>query len=652
MFKIKQKKMTKTAGTPLPKDTRTWPSEVLKGVVNQHPYIDASKINLSFSNLDPESGASGVVRIDKKAAVPFYIRENKITGKKELDPLDVVYDGEKYQSLDEVSYASVQDSANSIGKLVDKSQAPNKNKYVGDQTGDVTPLEWTPQMPFGPGKMSTASCGITTSMLRNHHDMARLKSLLASHSGINSVLSDIGIGGPLESMMNESSESLSPKENTVYIRPYANASTFTVTHTDGVTKIVNIGDLRRMLADDFPTAVRQVRSNGYYLYSNLPRAKSSDVGGIPWMNVSTPVTLSGRYMTGSGRRFVFSNVIDFDGTNVLGMQLAVDENTRSYARGEKFVGYPVNQMPEDDLLPEASKYDVIVEGSKGVFAYVSNGVAVCTRPFVVESVVELPGLSDNAMVVSSSTGLKIGLVPLSDIIRPQEIRPEMLAPYRGILPVKSYYIPTHMTFLFLGDNETIADLGALKFSRPEVTLHKNAGTFSIVGKLESGRLINMSRVSEEDAVVKMASFGASEKTINKVIHARDGESLKAYGLLDPEADVEVKVASVDLSEFRKLAADALKAVDESIAGGAADAQVADAVVSMQFIDDENLQEVIGSDNIFAECEDKLARMLLASRQGESSIEEVGVQKALKGLGAARRSLKKLAIELDSRSAKQ
>lgn len=656
MFRLK--KMKKLAGVPLPGDTKTWPSEILKAIVNQHPYIDASKVSLSFKDVDPESGAHGMISIAKKAAVPFSIRKNDSTGKNELDPLDVIFDGAKYQSFDESSFEDVMESEG-VGNVVSKNKVdvPSGNKYIGDKTGDVTPLEWTSNPTGFGGKVSTASCGLLGKVVRTENDVAKLQSLMGSYSGVNSVLSAIGIGAPLERLTSGASESSKQRPDVFFVRRRGySASEFYVTTPDDDTRVMGITDLKQALGVDFKSVIRQVNRAGFAVVTDIPENLSSDIQDISWDNVKFPVQNSGAYTLqtpggefSSDKFYVFSNCFDFDGQNLRGQQLAVS-GSGQFSLAEKFFGEEINGINSDAL--DMLKFSEIDVNKKGIFVSEQWGVPTASRVFDVEQILDLPGLSDVAMVVRLDNGTRVGLVPIAGIIRCQPVRAELLSQYKGVLPAYSYYLPQHLSFVELSEPIVIPDYGSLKYSRPEVTVMKTANLYHIHGELEGGKRVDVRNLDLDRAVVKLASYGLEGPLLSKIIGIPNHKTLSLYGLREMAEKSQEKLASgIDLSEFKKHAEEAMKAVNEAATGGKIDGQIADAITSMQFVSDDTLSELVGSDNIFAECEDKLAKMLLASRQGEESIEENGVQKALKGIGTARRSLKKLSIELESNDAK-
>jgi len=162
--------------------------------------------------------------------------------------------------------------------------------------------------------------------------------------------------------------------------------------------------------------------------------------------------------------------------------------------------------------------------------------------------------------------------------------------------------------------------------------------------------ISVNRLKPEELRMKLAMHGVDDEVLVDVMSMKEGQEKKLYGLkyVAEKAKKEPEtIPSGELGSLKVAAEEALKAVDEAD-DAKSDPQVLDAVLSLQFVSEESLRDLLGADQLFEEVEDKLSRLLLASRQGEKSIHEQGVARALKGIGEAQKSLKTLAIELDDR----
>lgn len=646
LFTLK-KKFKKMAGTVIPNDPKSWPTEIVKNVAQNHPYIDTATLKLDFVDVDPETkGASGKIIAGDKLAIPFSIRKNDENRKLELDPLDIVYNGSAFRALSESSYAEgLQGEA--MGRIQENDErVPSKNQYIGHLTGDVTPLEWASQAGGGGGsRMATAGMGILSSMVKNQNDLARLRQMIQSYHGINSALESLGLKNDLVNLGTAMKETPSGARMAHIIR---NSTGFSVAFNDGDMKQITPRDLKVFLGDDYYPVMRQIANRGWVIIKDFPDVKSADVEELSV--TAGPIDIGGPYLidTAVGKLLgiVASEQLNFDGS-VSSAQSFLGKNGEYACTNEKLMGY---RMPDDDCTCAISA-GIISPGSKGVFFDNAFGSARCTPCFKITQVVSMPGMPEVILAIDEHSGKKIGLMPAEGVMRFKKIsNPPSFMPEDS-----SYYVPGHMEFFVAQKKINVRDRGQeVKKIQSSVRLKKNAGLYNIHGNLGDGSSIDSRYITKDNAVTKLAWLGLPERSIEKIASMKDGEERVFKNLVSPIAkDQTTKIASktnnyTQYFDRIKIAAEEVaNAVNESPTAQQ-DPQVLDAALSLQFVNSENLEEVIDAAPHFEEVEDKLSRMLLAARHGEASIDEKGVARALQGMGSAIQSIKTLTIALKSR----
>lgn len=645
LFKIK-KKFQKMAGTVIPNDPKSWPTEIMKNISQNHPYIDMSSIKLDFVDVDPETkGASGKIIAGDKLAIPFSIRKNDENRKLELDPIDIVYNGDQFKALSEASYAEgLQGEA--MGRVQNsEDKVPSKNQYIGHLTGDATPLEWSTSNSATGGRMVTAGIGILSSMVKNQNDVARLRQMIQNYHGINSALESLGLKNDLVNLGSAMNEGPSKARMAHVVR---NATGFSVAFNDGDMRQVTASDLKVFLGDDYYPIMRQVANRGWAIIKDFPDIKSADMEELSV--TAGPIEIGGPYLvdTAMGKLLgiVASEQLNFDGS-VSSAQTFLGKGGEYSCTKEKLMGY---RMPDDDCTCAISA-GIISPGTKGVFFDNAFGSARCTPCFKVNQVVSMPGMPDVIIATDEHTSKKIGLMPSEGVMRFRKISNPP-----SFMPENSYYVPGHMEFFAIKQKINARDRGQeVKKIQGKISIKKNAGLYNIFGNLESGEPIDFRNTSKTRAITKLAWYGLSESAIEKVASMKDGEEKELRGLVAPiiKEDV-VKIASKNNSAYKmyfdriKIAADEVAAAVNESPTAQQDPQVLDAALSLQFVNNENMEEVIDSAPHFEEVEDKLSRMLLAARHGEASIDEKGVARALQGMGSAIQSIKTLTIALKQR----
>jgi len=658
LYRKKYKDMIKSAGIRLPKDPKMWASEVLKTLVTEHPYIDTASTKITFSKVEPESDETvGKIIVENKVAIPFSIRENPKTKHLELDKLDILFDGERFMHLNEYSIKRSLDSDSNIKphSKNDYGSLPPQNRYIGDRTGDVTPLEYSgyPTAGTGGGMINTAGSGLLSRVIRSDNDISALRSLLVSYPGINSIAEVVGLNDSLQHLSTGMVER-EKDSNLAHIMRRSDGS-FAVAFGNGDTRVVSISDLQGGLGPDFKKCMRKVMQRGWCIIRDFPTLRSVEQPLVN--NIPSPVQHSGRYrlMTPNGdvcHGYVFSQMIDFDGSRIKRQKAVLDSGES--AEGIAFSGVRVSL--NHDNFP----IGCVNIGVKGCFVDESYSPS-CTPDVIIKQIIGIPGEPDLIIGVRTDTGGPIGVMIVDGISRPQRINVNRYD--SAIMPKESYYIPSHMSFIETSSPIILVDKAKphtftkiASNERHKAVLRKNANMFFLHGETLNGP-VDYQMMSEEDMRLKLAHYRVNDDDIEKACKLDNGSEMEMWGLVRP---VSIKTAStkrkVRVSNFHlgrlKTAAD--KVIDgvEEMAGTknpSGDQKTLDAILSLQFINDDTLSEIVESEGLFIDVEDKIAKLLLASRQGEPSVHEKGAEKALSGLGEVRRSLQALKIELQERN---
>ncbi len=146
----------KTAGYRLPNDARLWQQEITRHIASQHPYLPVEEMVVEFRRLDPVKGAAvGTAQFPKVGvALPLIIKRARSGSDPELAPVDVFFNEGEYHPLipETIGPAMMRPD---IGEPVRPENVGGPratsggNPYVGDLTGDASPLEYSGQAsPF------------------------------------------------------------------------------------------------------------------------------------------------------------------------------------------------------------------------------------------------------------------------------------------------------------------------------------------------------------------------------------------------------------------------------------------------------------------------------------------------------------------------
>ena len=141
--------MDKVAGYKMPTNPKLWQSEIIRYLKSQHPYLPLDTAEIDIRRLDASKGAAvGSVILDNQVAIPVIIARPRPGTDPELAPMDVFFHQGRYRHLDPETVNSAVHTPQ-IGAPETGAKAVGGNPYIGDLTGDATPLEYSGQAsPF------------------------------------------------------------------------------------------------------------------------------------------------------------------------------------------------------------------------------------------------------------------------------------------------------------------------------------------------------------------------------------------------------------------------------------------------------------------------------------------------------------------------
>jgi hypothetical protein len=159
----------KVAGYKMPTNPKLWQSEIIRYLKSQHPYLPLDTAEIDIRRMDAAKGAAvGSVVLNSQVAIPIIIGRPRPGSDPELAAMDVFFHKGKYRFLDPESIKNVTHSPQ-IGEpeTGKDSRAVGGNPYIGDMTGDATPLEYSGQAsPFaGPYDGTKVSCDLSTYLM-------------------------------------------------------------------------------------------------------------------------------------------------------------------------------------------------------------------------------------------------------------------------------------------------------------------------------------------------------------------------------------------------------------------------------------------------------------------------------------------------------
>lgn len=302
--------MMKLAGRKISSNPKEWSTEILKAAVQEHPYINLDGVEVQITDYSPEDQrAHGYIGISPQAGVLFTVRPNAMTQAPELDPLDVLFVGGQFRHMNEYSYKQATQQMQNINGSLPKYQKGNApyspqaptSQYVGDLTGDNSPLEPGPTTGVGSpaGRMSmmrTASIRLG-SRISNEDMLGRLRSVLSNYRTISLAADMYGLKDVLVHTATSAVAGTPDRRQGVIEAPNAMIITrarghleaYKLSFSNGEVRQCGREDLKIMLGDDYQRVIKRLMQRGWAKVS-----KWTDLASVDYDSVSamTPAVIN------------------------------------------------------------------------------------------------------------------------------------------------------------------------------------------------------------------------------------------------------------------------------------------------------------------------------------------------------------------------
>jgi hypothetical protein len=374
--------------------------------------------------------------------------------------------------------------------------------------------------------------------------------------------------------------------------------------------------------------VRKVDTEGVVTISLTP-GKTAQVEQENWEPIAQSgiykvKTVHGKEMTG----WAIPNLIDLDGTHV---PMCVFTNGAAAMVQDQIVGVKAGAMVD---LPSGPP-----KGT-GCFFAAGKGGVIATVPLLVEG---------------AESGMNGGESWLAKSLTGEETRVRVVPGIETMVALKGeFHVPSGTKFLPLNDERMVALIDrvdqvtktAADAVRPTITLfggdHDEVSVrFQAMPKLAS---VTNPRLTHDDAALLLCLAGLPAKTAyTKIASAAAGNTVVVPGLLD------VRLASDLIEQTRKIASSrshevrALRQLLVKEAATLPDAMTVDAVLSLGFINSENVRMFTSSIPYLEKCLSKICELVLGSRLGLTEIPEFAAARAARALDDVIQGLKALAL---------
>lgn len=327
--------------------------------------------------------------------------------------------------------------------------------------------------------------------------------------------------------------------------------------------------------------------------------------------------------------WLFPKVVDLDGVALDGEKLFTDGES-TWCLQPDIVG---RQVLESNTLSEEPPSAELKPGVSGVFYYLDqSGRAFCTLPVTLSSAVIDAG-DMMRMDVVTSLGECYTLEVSNGV---ESIMKSRRDKYTRYIPAKMRFCAVGRCQQLLNDPSTIAKFAEAKLaarSYVQVSTNENGDLYSFAGTDCDALSGGASNVPRSRAKFHLMSLGMADRDAVDVLDRASSNGRCTVSNMQPlltehekSSEVRTEVIQPLLDALPRLKTDLIKE-----ASFIPDAKTVDSVLSLNFINLENLNTFMESIPTLKQAGSKLAELLTASRIGLGVVQEEPTKKAMDNL---------------------
>lgn len=651
----KKKPLEKIAGTKVPDDTKKWPETIVKEVNKQAPFLASLVSHVSMEKTEPESGyAVGNIVIksgEKKSLLPFTIRDFH------LDPIDVFIASGEYYPLSETTFNRIHFDpgiANTKGKSKDSDDF---SASAGSQ--DIDDIKDVPKFLEKSSSIIDAIKDTITKrdLDKFREEIVKVSSVYDFHNNpamavVEKILSIEGKDrtGPIEKIagiINSDLIRIKREECGTYTIESTPRNYYHPRIQEGLDKEAAIDAVKQANpAVNADQAVNQAKSQGESISSpkqSSPAMAQEDIPNAA-MGGGTPIPF-GYYMcqTQDGnivKGWIIPQTYDFNMNETGQMLFTNGEVSSLQPQIAAQPAEPEMEIPESDL-----------SGGMAAFFAQDGSAALSTVPFqIVSTIQNEQGTSVRGIGID---GNKLNFIPTQGINSIIQIGLGDMQDQSGqegmmITDGANYYVPTEMQVIKIGamapllsDEDMMQKMSMPMLFNTVRVISLGSNEFALKGapieKLASIRGENPERLGFNDARWYLVVSGLSKEASESFLNRAEQSFRKEVTAIGPKKIVTIGDMAMDIDldydPIHKLA-ESIRSIRCNLVKEAASIsndQVADKILSLNFISPENLQIFVEYLEEFRNVAKKLSKLLLASRIGLTAVDEKNVKSAMEKL---------------------
>lgn len=622
-------KIAEDGSIKLPEDESKWSQTITDHIAANVPELNKYPVEISLDEKDPKSGyAKGSITVSGKITVPMLVKSFR------LSPLDVFIYEDQFFPLNQRTL----DSVLMDKSLVEKTVSTEESRGEGGGLRESSSPPYSAQGLGGRGRKFASALNSVKSIEKN--DVDTFYSRLSSdHSVAYKIASKSkGILSRLEKLA-EAKEAVKEEQECNIIQVaktafnkymiYAGSTSDPLNYEERevteseAARIFGTSAMSKLASDGFHSVV--LGKNGQHF--NLPEELSFPTEDLEKFGHYDVITKNKSIVRG----YVVPEVYDFKMKKKAGMKLFLSPNM--YSMQEKIAGRRVMAGPPSSLPSHEIK-----EGTTGSFCFRYGEKTASTVPFHITSFPLTSGEQiDFEATTVTGDPIHMTVMPGLASAAPGEKRGHYLIPsIWQFVQVGSYNEP-----LFSSPNEIVKTAEADTEDK-KLEIVWDGVYYQFLGEQVRNISQQVQDLDGMKARFLLTAFGVSPDFADKLL-----AKAKENGMAETRVDINPvgkyvvetnRTDHLDGSSNTKFASEKvvnfIRGLNDwtKLAAEAGDDDTIDNILSLDFVNKNNVGEFIDSIDSFKESQAKLAKLLVASRLGIKQVPAESVKLAMDSIG--------------------
>lgn len=598
--------LVKEADFKLSKDSSQWTEQILENFYREHDWIEPENYYVKWRNEFEEGNALGVIVItknDKAASIPLIVEHFR------LKPLDIVYDPDEKKlypltkhNIEKIFFTSdmtddVADPQQGSQKIMENVFAPNSGRYVHASADE----KFLDKIAYKKEDIADFNAKIESDDVlfnanQNQNFIKTARKILNEHQ----LVKEAKKTPEVKSALVESEPSTGYQ---IHLKTDDGYKTKTASYYDTFQTLKESFGLTKEAIDEQILDVDKGKTVTFSKEKNASIVEEPEV---------RKVTSSGAYELDGVIAYVIPNIFRFDDGKLMGEgTLVIDKDREILGFTDSVAGRKADGQKSLMEVMRKKRTEKPVRNEVISFLWHDKKVGdyVGFQPVQILSYEQIDGLGEKYNILSPF-GTKDSVIIARHLTRPDFSRDN--DHNAVLLPEEACWLKQKSDRGFSTNPATVKESMLKDYTPFSAKYFRSTDTFDFLDKT----------ATPEELTLELADLGVRPSKIESFIkEAAQNKEAQIYIKLDDQPVIEEEP-----EELPDLKQDTVK-----LASNIKDEQVIDQILSINFINDQNIKFFFKKLPKFKETVDSLTALLLASRLGKIGVDCQVIKEAMETL---------------------